>query len=316
MIKKLLRKRIIISIIILLVVIIMAFIIFGGNKYKYIDNGTVVYTRSEISKVSLYVGETINYNMKIIYRSDINMLFKDISFDDTADISRIISSNTTIENIGNYKEQNTYYELSFYDTGKFVISGFSLTYTVNNRKEIINGENIEVTVLAFSDGETLPPLNKPLDIKTPWYIYVFILLIIFLIGLVIFFIIKKLGKKDKRVEINEVDEDKNALILLDNLYSKNYIRLSMQPNFYFELTEIFKSYLSTKFSIGLAKMTTREFVLYSDKNIIPEYEDIVSFLEFSDYIKFAKKSTDQRKMQSDFYFCKDYIIKHKNKKCL
>lgn len=316
MIKKLLRKRIIIPIIIFLVVIIMIFIIYSREKYKYIDYGAVVYTCSEISKVSLYVGETINYNMKIIYLRDINMSFEDISFDDTADISRIISSNTTIKELGNYKEQNTYYELSFYDTGKFVISGFNLTYTVNNKKEIINGENIEITVLAFSDGETLPPLNKPLDIKTPWYIYVFILLIIVLIGLVIFFIIKKLGKKDKRMDVNEVDEDKNALILLDNLYSKNYIRLSVQTNFYFEITEIFKTYLSTRFSIGLAKMTTREFVLYSDKNIIPEYESVVSFLEFSDYIKFAKKSTDQRKMESDFYFCKDYIIKHKNKKCL
>ena len=315
MIKKLLTKKNIVSmIVVFIIVIIITFIILSKNNN--IESRTVIYTHSNVSKVNIYAGEVISYNMKIVYRSDINLSLKNISFDDTEDISRIISSNTVIKNNGNYTEQNIYYELSFYDTGKFVISGFNLEYMVNNKKESINGEDIEITVLAFSDGETLPPLNEPLKIKTPWYIYVSILLIIVLIGLGIFFIVRRLRKKEKKISLIEVDEDKNALILLDNLYSKNYIRLNMQTNFYFELTEIFKNYLSSRFSIGVAKMTTKEFILYSDKNIIPEYEDIVSFLEFSDYVKFAKKNTDQRRMESDFYFCKDYIIKHKNKKCL
>ena len=308
------KKKILPIIALLTIVIIITFIILVNNKN--IDPHTVIYTRSNISKVNIYAGEAIRYNMKIIYKNDINLSFNGISFDDTEDISRIISSNTVLKDKGSYTEQNTSYELSFYDTGKFVISGFNLEYTANNKKEIINGEDIDITVLAFSDGETLPPLNEPLKIKTPWYIYVFILLLIVLIALGIFFIVRRLRKKDKEINLIEIDEDKNALILLDNLYSKNYVRLNMQTNFYFELTEIFKNYLSSRFSIGVAKMTTKEFILYSDKNIIPEYEDIVSFLEFSDYVKFAKKSTDQRRMEGDFYFCKDYIIKHKNKKCL
>lgn len=317
MIKRLLRKKYIIpTVLFSVVLIITTFIMYFRGEYKYIEDGTIIYTYSKLSRVSLHVGEEINYNIKVIYRNDINMEFQTISFDETEDKSRVLSSNATIKNKGDYKEQNIDYMLSFYDTGKFLISGFSLVYTLNDKKEMIYGEDIEVTVTSISDGDTMPYLQRALKIKTPIYIYLLILLVLALLATGIFFIIKRIKKKSVVVKENKLDEDKEALILLDGLYSKNYMSLSMQTHFYFELTEIFKNYLSGRFSTDIVKMTTSEFILHLDKNSIEEYESIISFLEFSDYVKFAKRSVSKINMEEHFYFCKDYIIKYKNKKCL
>ena len=278
-----------------------------------IENGTNVSAKTKVSSLNITIGDDIIYEVRIISKNEIDYQFEDISFDERENQSRIIEVQNETKNIGNYKERIIKYRIGFYDIGQFVIFPFKIAYEYNNQYKELNGDDINILVYSFSDGEVLPPMKSTVSIPMPRYVWVIILVVAFLIFaliILIFFIIKYLERKFNEKAI--IKEDEEALNDLKNLDYKIYFNEKKCAEYYFELTFIFKRYLTKRFSFNIEDMTTSEVNNLFDENEFTKSEYIINMLKNSDYVKFAKQIPKIETMKEDYDFCKDYIIENGN----
>lgn len=282
-------------------------------KLNNIERGTIISAKTKVSSINISIGDDIIYEVSIISKNDIDYKFEDISFDERVNQSRIIEVENKTKNIGNYKERIIKYRIGFYDTGQFVIFPFKISYDYNNQYKELNGEDINILVYSFSDGEILPPLKSTVSIPMPQYVWLIILafaFLIFVLIVLIFFIVKYIEKKLKEKAI--VKEDEEALNYLKNMDYKLYFSENKFAEYYFELTFIFKRYLTKRFSFNIEDMTTSEISRLFDKNEFKKSDYIINMLKNSDYVKFAKQIPKIETMQKDYDFCKEYIIENGN----
>ena len=194
-----------------------------------------------------------------------------------------------------------------------MIFPFKIAYEYNNQYKELNGDDINILVYSFSDGEVLPPMKSTVSIPMPRYVWVIILaaaFLIFALIILIFFIIKYLERKFNEKAI--IKEDEEALNDLKNLDYKIYFNEKKCAEYYFELTFIFKRYLTKRFSFNIEDMTTSEVNNLFDENEFTKSEYIINMLKNSDYVKFAKQIPKIETMKEDYDFCKDYIIENGN----
>lgn len=299
--------------IILLFVLFVSCLNISCLKLNNIERGTIISAKTKVSSINISIGDDIIYEVSIISKNDIDYKFEDISFDERINQSRIIEVENKTKNIGNYKERIIKYRIGFYDIGQFVIFPFKISYDYNNQYKELNGEDINILVYSFSDGEILPPLKSTVSIPTPQYVWLIILAFAFLIFafiVLIFFIIKYIEEKLKEKAI--VKEDEEALNYLKNMDYKLYFSETKFAEYYFELTFIFKRYLTKRFSFNIEDMTTSEISRLFDKNEFKKSDYIINMLKNSDYVKFAKQIPKIETMQKDYDFCKEYIIENGN----
>lgn len=278
-----------------------------------IENGTNVSVKTKVSSLNITIGDDIIYEVRIISKNEIDYQFEDISFDERENQSRIIEVQNETKNIGNYKERIIKYRIGFYDIGQFVIFPFKIAYEYNNQYKELNGDDINILVYSFSDGEVLPPMKSTVSIPIPRYVWGIILaaaFLIFALIILIFFIIKYLERKFNEKAI--IKEDEEALNDLKNLDYKIYFNEKKCAEYYFELTFIFKRYLTKRFSFNIEDMTTSEVNNLFDENEFTKSEYIINMLKNSDYVKFAKQIPKIETMKEDYDFCKDYIIENGN----
>ncbi len=296
----------------LFILFIMIFTILMSCS-KQMDKNIIVNVKTSISSVNVVIGNTIDYEVHIISKNNINYNFEDLSFDDRDNKCRIISVENTIKDAREYKERIIKYKLGFYDVGQFVVYPFKISYNYNNEYHELHGEDITVLVYPFSDGETLPPMKSTIGIPMPKYVWGFVaLIIIAIIGLIvlIFAVIKYIEKKfNDKINIKEDTEALNALKDMDiNVYYNE----NRYAEYYFELTFIFKRYLTKRFRFNIEDMTTSEINQLFKENSFNESEYIITMLKESDYVKFAKQIPELNIMQKDYDFCVEYIINNGN----
>ena len=140
-----------------------------------IEKETIILAKTKISSLDITIGDNIIYEVKIISKKEIDYEFEDISFDERASQTRIIEVENETKNIGNYKERIIKYRIGFYDIGRFVIFPFKISYEYNNQYKELNGDDINILVNSFSDGEILPPLKSTLSIPMTKYFFIIIL---------------------------------------------------------------------------------------------------------------------------------------------
>ena len=302
------------KIILVKIILLFSFSLFVSClNLKKIENGTNISVKTKVSSLNITIGDDIIYEVRIISKNEIDYQFEDISFDERENQSRIIEVQNETKNIGNYKERIIKYRIGFYDIGQFVIFPFKITYEYNNQYKELNGDDINILVYSFSDGDTLPPMKSTVSIPMPRYFWLIILagaLLIFAIIILIFFIVKYIEKKFNEKAI--IKEDEEALNNLKNLDCGIYFNEKKFAEYYFELTFIFKRYLTKRFSFNIEDMTTSEINRLFDENEFQKSEYIINMLKNSDYVKFAKQIPKIETMKEDYDFCKDYIIENGN----
>ena len=280
--------------------------------YDY-DKNIIVNALSNISSVNVVIGNTIDYEVRILSKNNIDYNFEDLSFDDRDNKCRIISVENKTRNVGEYKERIIKYKLGFYDVGQFVVYPFKISYNYNNEYRELHGEDITILVYPFSDGETLPPMKGTIGIPMPKYVWLFAVLIVFaIIGIIIliFAVVKYIERKfNEKINIKEDTEALNALKLID---CNTYYNENKYAEYYFELTFIFKRYLTKRFRFNIEDMTTSEINQLFKENVFNESEYIIKMFEESDYVKFARQIPELKIMQKDYDFCVDYIVKNGN----
>lgn len=275
-----------------------------NNTYQ----DAVLYVKTSVYPVNTYIGDDLTYEVSIISKKDLDYNFTDIAFDEREDISRIISTENRIKDKGNYKERIIKYTIAFYDSGQFAISPFNINYNRNGEEINIYGESINIIVYPFSDGDTLPPMQGSIPLKMPYYVWIivaaFSIFIVFLICLILY--IKRRSKN--RVENKVVErEDKEALLSLNSIDYNKYYKETRYAEYYFNITYIFRKYLTRRYSHNLIDMTTSDIEKFFMNKSIDGKHDILIFLQGADYIKFAKRIPSLEDMKKDFNFCIDYI---------
>ena len=293
--------------------ILLFFILIFISCSKPIDKNTIISSKTSVSSVNIVIGNIVEYEVRIVSKNNIDYNYEDVSFDERNSKSRIVSVENKTRTIGDYKERTIKYQIGFYDVGQFVIYPFKISYNYNNEYKELYGEEINILVNSFSDGETLPPMKSTMGIPMPQYVWIFAVLIAFaIIGLIIliFAIVKYIEKKfNERVNIKEDTEALNALKVMD---CNAYYNENKYAEYYFELTFIFKRYLTKRFRFNIEDMTTTEINELFNNNNFNENEYILKMFEESDYVKFAKQVPELNKMQEDYNFCVDYIINNGN----
>ncbi|MEI0488180.1 hypothetical protein [Brachyspira pulli] len=293
--------------------ILLFFILIFISCSKPIDKNTIISSKTSVSSVNIVIGNIVEYEVRIVSKNNIDYNYEDVSFDERNSKSRIVSVENKTRTIGDYKERTIKYQIGFYDVGQFVIYPFKISYNYNNEYKELYGEEINILVNSFSDGETLPPMKSTMGIPMPQYVWIFAVLIAFaIIGLIIliFAIVKYIEKKfNERVNIKEDTEALNALKVMD---CNAYYNENKYAEYYFELTFIFKRYLTKRFRFNIEDMTTTEINELFNNNNFNENEYIIKMFEESDYVKFAKQVPELNKMQADYNFCVDYIINNGN----
>lgn len=296
------------------IILLFSFVLFiSCLNLNNIERGTILSAKTKVSSLNISIGDDIIYEVRVISKNDIDYKFEDISFDERENQSRIIEVENKTKNIGNYKERIIKYRIGFYDIGQFVIFPFKISYDYNNQYKELNGEDINILVYSFSDGDVLPPLKSTMSIPMPQYVWLIILASAFLILVLIvliFFIIKYVEKRFKEKAI--IKEDEEALNYLKNMDYKIYFSENKFAEYYFELTFIFKRYLTKRFLFNIEDMTTSEINQLFDKNEFKKGDYIINMLKNSDYVKFAKQIPKIETMQKDYDFCKEYIIENGN----
>lgn len=296
------------------IILLFSFVLFiSCLNLNNIERGTILSAKTKVSSLNISIGDDIIYEVRIISKNYIDYKFEDISFDERENQSRIIEIENKTKNIGNYKERIIKYRIGFYDIGQFVIFPFKISYDYNNQYKELNGEDINILVYSFSDGDVLPPLKSTMSIPMPQYIWLIILASAFLILVLIvliFFVVKYLKKRFKEKAI--IKEDEEALNYLNNIDYKLYFSENKFAEYYFELTFIFKRYLTKRFLFNIEDMTTSEINQLFDKNEFKKGDYIINMLKNSDYVKFAKQIPKIETMQKDYDFCKEYIIENGN----
>ena len=280
---------------------------------KRIEKDTVMYAKTSVSSVNTIIGDTIEYEVRIVSKKNIEYKFEDVSFDDRNNKCRIISVENKNKDIGEYKERIIKYQIGFYDVGQFVIYPFKVSYNYNNKYEELYGEDVAVLVYPFSDGEILPPMKSTIGLKMPKYVWAIMVLIAFaVVGIIIliFAVVKYIEKKFNE-KIN-IKEDTEALNALKNIDCNAFYNENRYAEYYFELTFIFKRYLTKRFKFNIEDMTTSEINQLFKENNFEESEYIINMFSQADYVKFAKQIPELNIMQKDYNFCVDYIIKNGN----
>ena len=190
------------------------------------------------------------------------------------------------------------YGVTQFDSGKYVIP--SLKVLINNKafatdSLLVEVSNVQVDTLKQKLFDIKPIVEVPYELSYFWQ-YVLIILLILVIGVLIYWLIKKYQKK----KVEEVEELKSpierATILLKTLEKKELWQKGAVKEYYSELTDIARNYIEEAIEIPAMESTTSELILALRAASIKKkmtisaetLENLERVLKQADLVKFAK----------------------------
>ncbi len=272
---------------------------------------------SSISTMETHIGQHINYKITIKSLKNIRYGFNEVKFEYISDEFAIISSDIATVEDGEYTQTTYDYRIAFYNHGIYNMPNCYIEYFWDNNSTVISNTPLYISIKPFSDGEYLPPIENNQSITFPWLIFtIVVLLLALLIALIkiILYIVKKRKNRESTIIIEP--EDVEALRELRELEIKITWKEISFTEYYFELTQIFRKYLTTRFDLPILEMTTSDIKRHISPKILPSYEAILDFLNYSDFIKFSKLEVNVKNSISNMRFCELYIKEHGSKEAL
>lgn len=266
---------------------------------------------SHVDRTKIHPGEEIRFEIESEYSRGTIIKFPDIN-KDISEFGILDSGEINTKLPGGATRISKWYSLSAGGAGSYLLPEVSVTYiAVDGKKGEIKTPAILVEVIPGSQPITADNIKdiKPLvEINDSgnfiWYATAALIVIaIIIISVFIFF----RSRKEPAAEMPAVyHPDKAALLSYRALKDKKLIEKGRAKEFYFELTAIFKRYLSERFGIKTAECTTEEIIpllsqikdLHSDS-----FQSGKSFLVETDMIKYTSLGTTEelcRTMESLF----------------
>lgn len=272
-----------------------------------IRNDDYIKIKQSLDKTEAYIGESIKYKIEIYSQKDVIYSFNGVEFQEEPEIMAVISTNKKIKSSSAIYE----YTIAFYDNGNYTLPTFQIDYNHKGQMKNIKSEELSVSVISLSDGQTLPDIKKYAVIPYPFYVWLILLVgVIILIALIVL-LIKGIKKKKEKAAINiYIPEDEEALTALNKLKKKQNEKYIDFTAYYFHLTEILRRYITRRFDLPILEMTTNEIKRYIKKEAIPDYDAIISFLIYSDLIKYAKQKPTLEILKQNTDLCEKYVLKN------
>ncbi len=190
------------------------------------------------------------------------------------------------------------YGVTQFDSGKYVIP--SLKVLINNKvfatdSILVEVSDVKVDTLKQKLFDIKPIAESEYQLSNFWR-YLLIILLIFGLGALTYWLIKKYRKK----QVEEVEELKSpierATILLKNLEKKELWQKGAVKEYYSELTDIARNYIEEAIEIPAMESTTSELIVALRAASIKKkmtvsvetLENLERVLKQADLVKFAK----------------------------
>ena len=190
------------------------------------------------------------------------------------------------------------YGVTQFDSGKYVIP--SLKVLINNKvfatdSILVEVSDVKVDTLKQKLFDIKPIAESEYQLSNFWR-YLLIILLIFGLGALTYWLIKKYRKKQV-VEVEELKSPiERATILLKNLEKKELWQKGAVKEYYSELTDIARNYIEEAIEIPAMESTTSELIvalraasIKKKMTVSPEtLENLERVLKQADLVKFAK----------------------------
>ncbi len=214
---------------------------------------------------------------------------------DTLDIFIVYNISQTDSIKNDKKITNLKIKIAPFDTGEHQIPAIDFTVKSGNKIEKLSSQPITIFVkkVTTDSTKTIKDISPLMTIKPGfWDIFVPIILLIVIISVIIL-LIKKLKNKERKVveEVKFVDTRPPYIICLeklDNLKKQNLLEKGNFLEFYFKLSLIMREFIELQFKINAVEMTYYEIKKAFPRNNWEIRKDVLSFLEKSERVKFAK----------------------------
>ena len=247
--------------------------------------------KTKVDKSEIYLGDKLQY--------DIIITFPD---------SQFIELPGVLGNLGAFevkefevsepkkhkdgKIQSWTFELSTFLSGDYVIPP-QLVEVHQAGKEAVKlyTEPVKIKVLTRNAEDVTDildiegPLNQPKD----YTLYMIIGGAVLLLALIIYLV------TSRKVKYVYIPPDKEALINLQKLEEKSLLESGLYQQHYFELTNIFKTYVSKRFNVDAMESTSQELLnkVHSISEVKGKLdEDLNEFCQLTDLAKYAKRAMD------------------------
>ena len=179
--------------------------------------------------------------------------------------------------------------ISFYRVGSWFLPEIDIT----GDDGIKAGYNIPtVSITALNPNFEFQEAEAPLDAKRNYFRLAILIIAILALA---FFIVRWLLKREKKPVVETIDEKPIDVFMreLDLLNGPTLIEQGKIDEYTFGVSEIFRRFLSSRFSFDAAEMTSSELQRYMDKILrTPKYmeiiNDVADLLNLWDLAKFAE----------------------------
>jgi hypothetical protein len=163
--------------------------------------------------------------------------------------------------------------------------------------------------------EALRDIKGPLSLSQHINIFLFLLILVFLAGLV--FLFKLLSKKKESCAIVlKKPAHEIAYEQLEKLKIKDLVHQGKIKEYYSEVSDIVRHYLENRFLLKAPEMTTEEFLFYVRDNsqLISEHKVLLKeFLLACDLVKFAKYVPALPEIEAIFFSAQKLVDETKEK---
>ena len=213
------------------------------------------------------------------------------------EFTKIVRNDTS--KVGNNIQINRDYLIQSFDSGLYTIPPFKYVIGVDTFKSKpltlkvlpVAIDSIYTSIHDYADLENVE--SKWFDILPNWVIdYWGLILIIFVIILGIIAVIYILKSKGKSILPRKkvIPPYELAMIKLTKLKELRLCENGQEKEFYTQLTDILREYLTGRFNINAMEMTTTQIInsLKSNKESQVTNNNMELILEMADFVKFAK----------------------------
>lgn len=206
----------------------------------------------------------------------------------------------TIKREGNRLIERLVMPVQVFDSGAYTLPPF--VYVTADDSVASNELQLEVVPVKVGDNDAISdyqdisdPSDKSFwDWMPDWLYYYWWLWLLILGGIALgIFFARKYKKTGKFITLPEKPQPKPwtvALGRLEKLKAKNLWENGMEKEYFTELTDILRDYLSQRFGINAMEMTSRQIMqTLADQTDVKEKRGYVrKILDIADFVKFAK----------------------------
>lgn len=268
-----------------------------------------------VSKSEIFIGDEIEYEIKVVHPEGITIemppFASNLGAFEIKDYKRPIpekENGVVIERVR--------YLISTFTTGKYMIPSISVYYEgLGSEKTELKSDPIDITVKSVAaDGDEMKEikgLKSGIEIpfyksNTLYYIIAFALVII----LILIWIIRKKSDEIEIIEEIVIEPQEEALDALDKLMASGLVEKMRYREFYYELSEILRRYLSGIHNLLSMDQVTDE-MLDSLRNVsgLPkdEIHGLRDMMIDFDMVKFAKDLRSQEACSEAIKRVSDYV---------